>query len=301
VVFPFRKLAARTLLIIGLATLIASAAWNAKDTADLLTTHTAYQEAKAAGPKRTAERVAAAKEWQDVVAEAKPDAETLAKDVAAMRGGYGSALGKVGAQNLEAQSWWLYRYFFDVFGMMLLGMGLFKLGVLTLERRTRTYVAMMAGGYAIGLFVNILETRWILQNGFSVIAFSQANITYDLGRLAMTFGHLGALLLFCKVGALPWLRQSMAAVGRMALTNYLTHSVVALVLFIGLGQFGQFERHELYFIVFAIWAAQLVASPLWLAHYRFGPAEWLWRYLTYGKRPPMRRAAPLTASIVPAV
>jgi len=132
-------------------------------------------------------------------------------------------------------------------------MGLFKLGALTLERRTRTYVAMMAGGYTIGLVVNILETRWIVQNGFGVLAFSQANITYDLGRLAMTLGHLGALLLFCKVGALPWLRQSMAAVGQMALTNYLTHSAVALILFIGLGQFGQFERHELYFIVFAIW------------------------------------------------
>ena len=42
----------------------------------------------------------------------------------------------------------------------------------------------------------------------------------------------------------------------------------------------------------AIWAAQLVISPLWLRHFRFGPVEWLWRTLTYMKRQPMRRTAP---------
>ena len=45
---------------------------------------------------------------------------------------------------------------------------------------------------------------------------------------------------------------------------------------------------ELYYVVFAIWAFQVVASPLWLARYRFGPLEWGWRWLTYGERPAMR-------------
>ena len=79
----------------------------------------------------------------------------------------------------------------------------------------------------------------------------------------------------------------------MALTNYLTHSVVALIIFVFLGYWGALERHQLYYIVFAIWAVQLVISPIWLRHFHFGPVEWLWRYLTYGKAPPFRKARPI--------
>ena len=81
----------------------------------------------------------------------------------------------------------------------------------------------------------------------------------------------------------------MAAVGRMALTNYLTHSVVALIIFVFLGYWGRLERYQLYYIVFAIWTAQIIISPIWLKHFYFGPVEWLWRYLTYGAQPQFRR------------
>lgn len=189
----------------------------------------------------------------------------------------------------EAESWWAYRYFFDIFGMMMIGMSLFKLGVLTLEAKTRTYLAMMAGGYAIGFPLNIYEANWIMSHGFTGLAYHQANITYDFARLAQTTGHLGLLGLFLRSGALSWFRQSMAAVGRMALTNYLTHSLVALIIFVLLGYWGQLARHELYYIVFAVWAVQIVLSPIWLKHFHFGPVEWLWRYLTYGQAPPFRK------------
>ena len=206
-----------------------------------------------------------------------------------MRGGYVSAFWHVVPYNVHWQTWGLYRYFFDVFGMMLIGMALFRMGILTLHRRTGIYVAMMIGGYAVGLTVNVLETRWIIAHQFSPVAFAEANVTYDLGRLAMTIGHLGALLLFVRSGMLGWLRAAFAAVGRMAVTNYLTHSAVCLTLFVLLGWYGQLERHQLYYVVFAIWAFQLVFSPLWLRLFRFGPVEWLWRWLTYLKRPPLLR------------
>ncbi|HCQ99088.1 MAG TPA: DUF418 domain-containing protein, partial [Acidobacteria bacterium] len=62
---------------------------------------------------------------------------------------------------------------------------------------------------------------------------------------------------------------------------------ICLVLFTGLGfsLVGVLERWQLYPIVFAIWAFQLWVSPKWLSRHRFGPAEWLWRTATYGKRP----------------
>ena len=88
----------------------------------------------------------------------------------------------------------------------------------------------------------------------------------------------------------------MSAVGRMALTNYLTHSAVALIIFVLLGYWGELQRYQLYFIVFSVWAVQIVVSPIWLRHFHFGPVEWLWRYLTYGSRPPFRKNASASGS-----
>ncbi|HYI48692.1 MAG TPA: DUF418 domain-containing protein [Allosphingosinicella sp.] len=75
------------------------------------------------------------------------------------------------------------------------------------------------------------------------------------------------------------------------MTNHLTHSAVWGNLFIGLGWYSRLERHQLYYVVGAIWVVQPIISPLWLRHFRFGPVEWLWRSLTYLKRQPMRGTA----------
>jgi len=293
-VFAFRNMAPKRLLAIGVGALLLGALWNAWDTSQLLARHDAYAEAAAArdaGAELSAAQQGALAAWADASAEFKSSPERIEAAVAARTSGYWTAFAETARLNAYFQTWFMYRYFFDIFGMMLIGMALFRLGVLTLERPTRAYVAMMGVGYAIGLAVNAIETRWILDHQFSAAAFAQANVSYDLGRLAMTVGHLGALLLFVRSGLLPWLRRAAAAVGRMAVTNYLAHSVACGVLFIGLGWYNQLERHQLYYVVFAIWAVQLVVSPLWLKHYRFGPVEWLWRYLTYLKRPPLRHAA----------
>jgi uncharacterized protein len=297
-VFAFRKLPARTLLVIGGAALLANAAWNAHDALDTIGKYAPYQAAVGArghGARLTQAQQSAIIAWEDERGNYKETPSDQKELVDGIRGGYWSAFGTIAPHNTWAQSRGLYRFFFDVFSMMLIGMALFRMGVLTLERPTRLYVAMLVLGYAVGLTVNTLETRWIVDHRFSAIAFAQVSVSYDLGRLAMAVGHLGGLLLFARSGIFSWLRRSLAAVGQMAVTNYLTHSLVALVLFILMRWFGAFERHQLYYVVFAIWAAQLVASTIWLRHYRFGPVEWLWRYLTYLKRPPFRREAPATA------
>ena len=57
----------------------------------------------------------------------------------------------------------------------------------------------------------------------------------------------------------------------------------------GFSLFGQLNRHQLYYVVAGIWLFQLIVSPIWMKHFRFGPLEWLWRSLTYNKKQPMRR------------
>lgn len=287
--FAFRKLTGKALLLLGLASFVIGAAWTGIETANLLNVHAKYEQAaKVPEANRTAEQKRAIESWQDQ-SRAGPPPERVKRLNKEITTSYWSALKWLAPRNAEFQSWNLYRFFFDIFGMMMIGMALFKLGVLTLDVRTRTYAAMAIGGYAIGLPLNMYEANWIMNHGFTALAYDEANITYDFARISMTTGHLGLLMLFLRSGIFGWFRRSMAAVGRMALTNYLTHSVVALVFFILLGYFGTLQRYQLYYVVLAIWIFQIIFSPIWLRYFEFGPAEWLWRYLTYGKPPPFRR------------
>jgi uncharacterized protein len=290
--YPFRKLAGKWLLAIGVAGLLAGALWNFCESRSALALYPPYQAAVAArdaGAELTPEQDAAIAAWDQQRSNFQSSPESIADDIQAQTGGYFSAFAHNAPINVIFQTYGLYRYVFDVFGMMLIGMGLFRLGVLTLERKRSLYVWMMLGGYAVGLATNAWETKHIIDSGFSALAFTEVTTTYDLGRLGMTIGHLGLLLLFVRSGWLRPVRRAFSAVGRMAITNYLMHSAICLVLFVLLGWYGQLERHQLYYVVFGIWAFQLVASPLWLKHFRFGPVEWLWRSLTYVKWQPMRK------------
>ena len=294
--FAFRHLSGKRLLALGVASFVLGAAWTGLETNNMLDLHKrAVAAEQVPVAERNEEQKKAVEEWKEE-SRGAPSAETVARLKRENQAGYASALVARAPRIAENQSWGAYRYFFDIFGMMMIGMALFKLGVLTLEAKTRTYAMMMVAGYAIGMPLNIYEANLLISNGFSGLARHQADITYDFARLAQTAGHLGLLGLFLKSGVLPWLRNSLAAVGRMALTNYLTHSVVALTIFVLLGYWGQLERHQLYYIVFSIWAVQLVISPIWLKYFHFGPVEWLWRGLTYGKSPPFRKESPAVAA-----
>lgn len=115
---------------------------------------------------------------------------------------------------------------------------------------------------------------------------------YDLavGSPALGFAYASGLLLL--LGSKGWQGrlQPLAAVGRTALSNYLLQSLVGVALFYpyGLGLFGQVGPAWGLALTALIFAAQVVLSNLWLRRYRFGPAEWVWRALTYRTRPAMR-------------
>lgn len=91
---------------------------------------------------------------------------------------------------------------------------------------------------------------------------------------------------------------SFAAIGRTALSNYLLQTIVCTTLFYGYGGglFGRLSLAELLVPTFVIYGLQEPLSNWWLSRYRFGPAEWLWRWMTYGKRPSMKPAAAQGAS-----
>lgn len=108
----------------------------------------------------------------------------------------------------------------------------------------------------------------------------------------LTAGYVGAFAALARRPAIHRLLRPLAAAGRMALSNYLMQSIVCTTLFYsyGLGLFGQVGAFAGLALTFGLWSVQLIVSWLWLRAFRFGPLEWLWRSLTYGRRQPMRRS-----------
>lgn len=117
-------------------------------------------------------------------------------------------------------------------------------------------------------------------------------------RRTRPLAHMASLMILCKAGVLRWLTSRLAAIGQMALSNYILQSMVCTAVFTGcgLGLYGRLERYQLYYVVAGCWALSLAASPIWLRHYRFGPLEWCWRSLTYWQRQPMRWRRPPAAT-----
>ena len=193
---------------------------------------------------------------------------------------------------------------FAATGRMLIGMGLMKLGVFSGERSREFYIGMVVLGYGIGLPLMVFDAVELIRHDFSHEYGLHGGKFYNsYGSVVVALGHVGLLILIVKSGALHWLTRRLAAVGRMALSNYLTHSIVCTTLFYGygFGLFGRINRTGLAGIVISIWVAQLLYSPVWLKYFRFGPAEWLWRSLTYGRPQPILVEHPLnSASALPA-
>ena len=109
-------------------------------------------------------------------------------------------------------------------------------------------------------------------------------ILRSIGVPLLAMGYAAGLtLLFHRR---PRLMHAVAPVGRMALTNYLLHSVVAVIVFygIGFGLYGTLSLGTCMAGALALFVVQMAVSRLWLARAAFGPAEWLWRWFTYGRR-----------------
>ena len=294
-IFSFRKLAPTKLAVIAICLMLCGTVWDYaeyKSNVKLVANAAIAQKLVSEGKPLTKELKEAQTKWDKRLYERSP--EYLNDQDKGMQQGYFGVVAFLAPVNMEDNTYYPYRYDpWDVFSMMLLGIALFKWRVLTAERSLKFYALMVLIGYAVGLSINYYELRTVLDSNFSFVGFSQSHITYYWGRLFTAMGHIGLILIFCKLPILAWFKKSIAAVGKMALTNYLMHSVICMIVFtgVGFGLFGQLERHQLYYVVFSVWIFQMIVSPIWLTYFRFGPAEWLWRTLTYLEKQPMRKRA----------
>jgi uncharacterized protein len=301
--YPFRKMSAKGLLRIGVilavleSGLYIGGGFHFKQ---VITDGRAAIEASKQGPL-TEKQQDAKREYEQWRKGSRPTAEELKKDADAWRGNFFSVVGARAKDVLPGHSQPYYSPLsgnWDIWCMMLIGMGLFKLGVLTGERSMRFYALMALIGYGIGIPLNSYSAWLIIKHDFDPVIHFYANSSYDLGRLTVALGHMAVIMMMCKAGVFHWLTSALGAVGQMAFSNYITQSVITAFYFTGYGfkMYGKLERYQLYYVVGAIWIFQLIVSPIWMRHFRFGPLEWCWRSLTYWKRQPMRLATPEQAS-----
>jgi uncharacterized protein len=147
-------------------------------------------------------------------------------------------------------------------------------------------------GFVIGLPLNVVLSRLAISRDYEHLAPMGLveSIVYGIGVPALAFAYAASFtLLWLKA---PRRFAFLEPVGRMALSNYLLQSVVGLLLFktVGLGLMGRVGATAGTLIVLVVYAGQIVFSHFWLRLFRFGPAEWLWRSLTYGQLQPMKRS-----------
>ncbi len=299
--YLFRNLKPRTLIPLGILTLLLTVpitlGWGAI-AEHMKAVAARVDEQTKAGQTPSAEDKQIHDAWtsgfQEFV-EPTPEVEQKSWDaeMVAYRGGYRGIV-RYRAPIVIALQTFIAVFFgmlFVAIGRMLIGMGLMKLGVFSAQRSRRFYLWMIAIGYGIGIPLMIFDGWELIQHNFSHVYGLHGGKFYNAyGSVVVALGHVGLIMLIVQSGALSWLTTRLAAVGRMALSNYLTHSIVCTTLFYGygFGLFGHVNRTGLAAIVITIWVCQLVISPIWLKYFRYGPAEWLWRSLTYGKPQPMR-------------
>jgi len=159
-----------------------------------------------------------------------------------------------------------------------------------IDARKRQLCGAMTAGLGVGILA--CAGRQLFLTGEN----SQSSLAHRLLLGLLWSAHAWGLAIFYASTLLLLLRRStwrqwlapLGAVGRMALTNYLLQAGILVPICLAFELFGRITPSFGILMALAVWSLQVPASMWWLRHFRFGPAEWLWRSLTYGRPQPMR-------------
>lgn len=274
---PAHKLVAIAIILIAVEVLLVSG----------LPFNVHATEIAAHAPHASAKAIRDYKEFQ--ASFGKPDPAQINTDLALYRGPYAALV----AHGLhEAVRNTLQTFVFvglETLGYMLLGMACLKSGLLTGDWSRERYRHWIMVGAATGIPASIALVAYIVRQDFSLMSVVIGGIVLPtVLRPLMIIAWACAIIFLIRHS--PPLATRIGAAGRMAFSNYLGTSIMCTSLFygFGFGLYGHLARIELYPVVLGIWALMLLWSKPWLAHFRYGPLEWLWRTLARLRFQPMR-------------
>jgi uncharacterized protein len=283
--FPLRKLSARSLIIIGFALLICTdISFYESSKVDAESTASTSQTISNTRDNNIDEAL-----LKQVLIDKYRQSSTsdFQEDIAIHRSTYSELFRVKSNSTMEQHTIYMYSiHVFDIGGMMLLGMALLKLGVLQGKRSVRFYFILMLAGFIVGILMRIPAVYSEITNDFLPDDPLHPEIPgLAISRLPVMLGYIGLILLLYKYHIFSRLFKSLAAVGKLALTHYISQTVISIFLFYGFGfaLIGALERYQLGLLCIVIWVFQILFSLAWLKRYRMGPLEWLWRSAIYGK------------------
>lgn len=231
--------------------------------------------------------------WAEIGPTMMPTPESIDDEIRAYRGTFAKVFVVRAKSTIQMQTtmfamWGLWR----VSGLMLLGMGLMKLWMFAAQWPARRYALVALLGYGLGWPLVFLGWQRTEASGFDFLQTFAINWHFNyIGSVLVALAHVSMVMLWCRSGAAAGAQRTLAAVGRMAFTNYIAQSLIFTTLFYGygFGLFASIERWQLALLVVGTWVLQLAWSPWWLARFRYGPLEWLWRSLAYKGIEPIGR------------
>jgi uncharacterized protein len=184
-------------------------------------------------------------------------------------------------------SFFLFNFGARAFGMMMIGVALFRWNVLSGGKSISFYRKMAVLGLGLGLPFAVGGVVFHIINDFSPRFAFTGEAPNSIATIPVTLGYIGLITLWNKRGANN-LRERLNRVGRMALSNYLMQTVIGVTVLRGIFELGYFNRTTLFLFVITVWGFQLVFADSWLGRFQFGPCEWVWRCATYRKLQPLR-------------
>ncbi|HEV2702147.1 MAG TPA: DUF418 domain-containing protein [Steroidobacteraceae bacterium] len=163
--------------------------------------------------------------------------------------------------------------------------GLFALGVLSWR------AGLFARPYENCARIAVLAVILTALGG--VLTHADGPMTGRIAPALLALGYCATLVWLVEFTSLRGLLSAFAPLGRMAFSNYIAESLIFSVVFFGfgLGLYGRIGPASTLLLGSSVYAVQMAVSAWWLRRYRFGPLEWLWRSLMYGRRQPFRRSA----------
>jgi uncharacterized protein len=267
------------------------------------TSRIAYVEARTAQeqnrPLSDSQRLALSR-WRELEQTLFQSPEVVDENTRKMKSGYRAVASYVRKLSFEFEAKFVPIIIWDSLALMLLGAALFRWGFLTGQCSNRSYWKVLIVGYGLGLplviysfyqdYLHHPNLEATLRR-MKEVPVEWVNLIYPCQRILLVLAHVSAFILFYKSGHAARMFRWLAAVGRMAFTNYIMQTVICTLIFFGYGlnYYAELRFYQLFFIAAAIWAFQLITSPLWLRFFLFGPLEWVWRSLTYWRIQPFRR------------
>ena len=214
-----------------------------------------------------------------------PSSEEIATEVKIMQGSFLEQMPIRLENAIEFQTFvFMIETFWRTTSLMLLGMILYRKGILSANKSISYYSKMILVGFGIGLIISLIGLNQSYDSGWSGAYVMTIGANYKLiSGVFIAIGYIGFVMWCFRKGIFKKLQNRLQAVGRMAFTNYIGMSVICSLIFNGhgLALYGTLDRLQQFLVVVIIWVLILIVSPMVLKKYRYGPLEWLWRKLTY--------------------